>query len=258
MAEAAAAGHRVVLVVATRGEHGEIVPGVLDDGEQLWQRRMAETYEAARTLGVQRVEFLGYVDSGMSGEATNTAPYAFWSADVDSAADRLGAILREEAADALTVYDHHGGYGHPDHIQVHRVGLRAAEIAATPVVLQATMNRDVVMAGIAEVRAEAEAVRADVDGTGGDVPGPDVVEVPDDLPDDFGEPEVVITHAIDVSGQLAAKRAAMAAHASQIASDSWFLAMDDDHFRRAFGTEWFIRADRPRPVGAAMRTSIWD
>ncbi|HMU78837.1 MAG TPA: PIG-L family deacetylase [Microthrixaceae bacterium] len=252
MARAAADGHRVVLVVATRGEHGEVVPDVLADGEALWQRRIAETFEAAQILGVQRVEFLGYVDSGMMGDPANTAPYAFWSADVDAAARRLAAILSEESAEVLTAYDHHGGYGHPDHIQVHRVGLRAAELAGTPVVLQATMNRDHVLAGIAEAREAAEAARE----VGDEVTTP--LDAPDfDIPDDFGEPAANITHAIDVSDLVGAKRAAMVAHASQIAADSWFLAMDDEQFTRAFGTEWFIRTGGTRAEGVPFLESIW-
>lgn len=263
MALAAAEGHRVVLVVATRGEHGEIVPGVLDDGEQLWHRRIAETCESARILGVQRVEFLGYVDSGMMGEPGNDDPYSFWSAEVDHAADRLATILREEDADVLTVYDHHGGYGHPDHIQVHRVGCRAAEVAGTPVVLQATMNRDFVRAGIAEARAEAEAVRAldDRSGIPEAEPGTGIgrgIDLPEDLPDDFGEPETNITHAVDVTAHVGSKREAMAAHASQISADSWFLAMDEERFRLAFGTEWFIRLGRPRADSDPFTPSIWD
>jgi LmbE family N-acetylglucosaminyl deacetylase len=253
MALAAADGHRVVLVVATRGEHGEIVPGVLDEGEALWQRRIAETFEAARILGAQRVEFLGYVDSGMMGEPDNDAPYSFWSADVEHAANRLAAILAEESADVLTAYDHHGGYGHPDHIQVHRVGLRAAEIAGTPVVLQATMNRDHILEGIAEARAAAEAEREL--GEEADTPAEDPGF---DVPDDFGEPAANITHAIDVRSAIAAKRAAMVAHASQIAADSWFLTMDPERFEVAFGTEWFIRVGRQRDEGAPFAASIWD
>ncbi len=135
-------GHRVVLVVATRGELGEVEDGFLGDDEELWQRRVKETHEAADILGASRVEFLGYTDSGMMGEATNDVPGTFWTADVEEAAGRLAAILREEDAEVLTVYDDHGGYGHPDHIQVHRVGVRAAELAGTPRVYQATMNRD--------------------------------------------------------------------------------------------------------------------
>ena len=122
MRAAAEAGHRVVLVVATGGEHGEIVPDVLAPGQTLAERRYDETLESARILGVARTEFLGYVDSGMVGTETNTAPGAFAAADVERAARELAAILREEAADVVTVYDEHGGYGHPDHVQVHRVG----------------------------------------------------------------------------------------------------------------------------------------
>ena len=76
-------GHRVVLVVATRGELGEVPDGFLDDGEQLWQRRVGETQAAADILGADRVEFLGYTDSGMMGEPTNDAPGTFWTADVE-------------------------------------------------------------------------------------------------------------------------------------------------------------------------------
>ena len=132
LARAASAGHRVVLVFATRGELGEPVPGVLADGEQLTLRRTAECYDSAAALGVERVEFLGYTDSGMMGEETNDLPWCFWQADVDQAAHRLAAILAEEQPDLVTIYDDNGGYGHPDHIQVHRVGLRAAEQAGWP------------------------------------------------------------------------------------------------------------------------------
>src|SRR5699024_2165223 len=89
-----------------------------------------------------RVEVLGYVDSGMMGEPSNDAPWCFWQADVEAAAQRLATVLADEAPDAFTIYDDHGGYGHPDHIQVHRVGMRAAEIAGVDAVFQGTMNRD--------------------------------------------------------------------------------------------------------------------
>ncbi|MEI2698082.1 MAG: PIG-L family deacetylase [Microthrixaceae bacterium] len=169
MARAAAEGHRVVLVVATRGERGEPTPGVLDEGEMLWERRIVETLESARLLGVERVEFLGYVDSGMMGEPSNDFPYSFWQADVESAAHRLAAILREEDAEVLTVYDDFGGYGHPDHIQVHRVGLRAAELSGTPEVFQGTMNNDEIRRSVAAIRAmqAADGVDAPADSAHG-------------------------------------------------------------------------------------------
>jgi len=223
MRKAADEGHRVVLVVATRGEVGEVPDGFLADGEQLWERRVAETEAAAEILGAARVEFLGYVDSGMMGEPTNEAPGTFWTADVEDAAQKLAAILREENADVLTCYDDNGGYGHPDHIQVHRVGMRAAELAGTPRVYQNTINRDHLLRGWAEA-AEAG------------IEVPDVAQMPE-----FGKPESIITAAVDVTEYLEAKRAAMRAHASQISEQSFFLAMPDDAFARAFGTEWFIR-----------------
>jgi LmbE family N-acetylglucosaminyl deacetylase len=216
-------GHRVVLVVATRGELGEVPDGFLDDGEQLWQRRVGETQAAADILGADRVEFLGYTDSGMMGEPTNDAPGTFWTADVEEAAAKLAAILREENADVLTVYDDHGGYGHPDHIQVHRVGMRAAELAGTEKVYQATINRDHALAGMRDFAERAG------------------IEVPEMSPD-FGTPETEITCAVDVTAYAEHKRKAMRAHASQISEQSFFLALPDEQFRSAFGTEWFIRA----------------
>ena len=78
----------------------------------------------------------------MAGEDTNDRPGSFAAADVDEAAGALAGILVEEGADVLVTYDEHGGYGHPDHVQVHRVGMRAADLAGTPVVYMATMNRD--------------------------------------------------------------------------------------------------------------------
>ena len=107
------------------------------------ERRVDETEQAAEILGVARVEFLGYVDSGHGrARPRTTLPGSFWTADVEEAAARLAAILRDEDAEVLTVYDDHGGYDHPDHIQVHRVGVRAAELAGTPRVYEATINRD--------------------------------------------------------------------------------------------------------------------
>jgi LmbE family N-acetylglucosaminyl deacetylase len=227
MRKAADEGHRVVLVVATRGEHGEVEDGFLADGEELWQRRVAETMESARILGAARVEFLGYVDSGMMGTATNDGRGSFWTTPVDEAAKKLAAILDEERADVLTCYDDNGGYGHPDHIQVHRVGLRAAELAGTPRVYQNTMNREHFVRGWTEFADKAKEAG---------------IEMPDFGDDDsFGKPESVITTAVDVTPYLDHKRRAMRAHASQIGEQSFFLTMPDEVFNFGFGTEWFIR-----------------
>jgi LmbE family N-acetylglucosaminyl deacetylase len=224
MAKAAEDGHRVVLVVATRGEHGEVADDFLAPGEALWQRRVQETMAAAEVLGAQRVEFLGYVDSGMIDTPENDAPGSFWSADVEKAADRLAQILEEERADALTIYDDHGGYGHPDHIQVHRVGRRAAELAGVERVYQCTMNRT----ELAELMKDAEPLEG--------------VEVPDAPQDpDFGSPVELITCKVDVAKWAPLKRQAMRAHASQIGDNHFMLAMPDEYFTAVFGTEWYIR-----------------
>lgn len=228
MRKAADEGHRVVLVVATRGEHGEVDDGFLTDGEPLWQRRVTETHAAAAILGAARVEFLGYVDSGMMGEPTNDQAGSFWTAPIEEAAQRLAAILRDEAADVLTIYDDFGNYGHPDHIQVHRVGVRAAELAGTARVYQLTTNRDHLLRQMARFAEQARAAG---------------VQLPDADADysEMGKPESEITLAVDVTDFLAVKRAAMRAHASQIGDESFFLTMPDEAFAASFGIEWGIR-----------------
>ena len=239
MAKASDEGHRVVLVVATKGEHGEVAEGFLNEGEALWERRVRETEACAEILGVARVGFLGYVDSGMIGTPENDVPESFWQADVDEAAARLAAVLTEEKADVLTVYDENGGYGHPDHIQVHRVGIRAAELAGTPRVYMNTINRDHLR------RSMEAAIEA------GEVPG-DISM--DDL-STLGVPEERITTTVDVRPWLVRKRAAMAAHASQIGETSFFLAMAPDMFEAGFGWEWFIRCDGPPGL---VETDLFD
>lgn len=226
MAKASDEGHRVVLVVATRGEHGEVDEGFLAEGEALGQRRERETQASAAILGVARVEFLGYVDSGMMGTPENDLPESFWQAGVEEAAARLAAILAEESADILTVYDEHGNYGHPDHIQVYRVGLRAAELVGTPRVYMTTINRDHLRRSVEQLVASGAEIPDDIK--------------PDEL-DGFGVAEERITTTVDVRPWLARKRASMAAHASQISETSFFLAMAPELFEDGFGHEWFIR-----------------
>jgi LmbE family N-acetylglucosaminyl deacetylase len=242
MASLADAGHRVCLVVATRGELGEAKPDVLSEGEQLGMRRVMETFDSAAVLGVTRVEFLGYVDSGMAETDGNAHPYSFWQTSVESAAHRLAAILREEQADVLVVYDAHGGYGHPDHIQVHRVGHRAGELAGTPLVYEATMNRDEI------VRAMTE--HAD------ELPEDQRKQLEAGVEPEFGSPEHVITHRVDVSAVLDRKRAAMRVHRSQIAEDDFFLQLDNAAFGAAFGTEWYILPGMVRDEASPFVSSL--
>jgi LmbE family N-acetylglucosaminyl deacetylase len=231
LAKAVHDGHRVVVVYATRGEVGEAPDGLLEPGESLVERRMAEALRSAEALGVHRVAWLDYRDSGMMGTPDNDDPRCFWRADVEEAAARVAEILREESADVLTIYDENGNYGHPDHIQVHRVGSRAAELAGTPHVLEATISRAHVKALIAEAAAA----------------GQQIGEPPDagDEPVVFGVPDEVITTVVDVGDFLDRKRAAIAAHASQVHDTGLFLAMPPEAFRAAMGTEFYIRRGVP-------------
>lgn len=230
MARAVEEGHRVVLVVATNGDHGE-VPDDLAPGETLVDRRRKESDASAAVLGIHRVAWLDYADSGMTGWEQNADPRSFHQAPLDEAAERLAAILREEQADVLTVYDWHGGYGHPDHIKVHHVGHRAAELAGTPKVFESTMNRD---AMVRMMNLSSSDQQLDFDPEG-----------PSDDGNPFGTPEAELTHEVDVRPWVVQKRRSIACHASQVSDSSFFLSMDEDTFALAFGTEWYIEKGAP-------------
>jgi len=238
-------GHHVTLVIATRGEMGEPVEGVLGEGELLGDRREAESRRSAEILGVHVVEFLGYRDSGMVDEPSNDDPTCFWQADLEEAANRLAVILQRSDADILIGYDPNGVYGHPDHVKVHLVGARAAEIAGVDRVLWATANRTMIQQAIENGAFDED--------------GAHEAEPVDRS--DFGMPEDELTHAIDVSAALDRKRASLMAHASQIDESSFFLAMSEDLFTMAFGTEWLVDAARytasPQRQGD-LATSLFD
>jgi LmbE family N-acetylglucosaminyl deacetylase len=245
MAKAANDGHRVVLVTATRGECGEVADGFLADGETLGERREVELAAAAEILGVARLEILGYHDSGMMGTPENDAPHSFWQADLEEAAQRLAAILQEENADVITMYDENGVYGHPDHIKVWQVGVRAAEIAGVKKVYEGTVNRTAWRRRVEESGGVIRTVEK-VDGVDTlvevDTAEPRTIETP------LGVEEHVLTTMVDVKEYVDVKKAAMRAHASQITEESFFLSMPDEIFREAFGVEWFIRRGAPSGV----------
>ncbi len=229
IARAAAEGHRVVLVVATGGEMGEYPDGFVSGPEELAVARREELARSAEILGVSRVVHLAYRDSGMAGTESNQDPRCFARADVTEAARRLATILGEESADVITVYDANGGYGHPDHMMVHRVGIAAAHMAGVGEIFQATMNRDH-MLGLMEAAAK---------------------EYPEMVPADmraefeanpFGTPAAEIDTEVDVSPYLSRKLESLKAHASQIGSTGFALRFPEDAFAAAFSTEWFISA----------------
>ncbi|MEP7048370.1 MAG: PIG-L family deacetylase [Ilumatobacteraceae bacterium] len=230
IARASAEGHRVVIVIATDGAHGE-VPDDLAEGESLVDRRRTEMEASGAALGAHRVAWLGYKDSGMTGWEQNSDPGSFMQAPVEEAARRLAAILRSEHADVLIDYDWHGNYGHPDHIKVHDVGHRAAELAGTKKVFETTMNREHIARLMLAAR-DAGAPMTDEDDFDPNAPADDG--------NPFGMAESELTHAVDVSAYVAAKRQAIRAHRSQVTDANYFLQMPDEAFAEAFGTEWFI------------------
>lgn len=194
LARTAAEGHRVVLVTATDGGAAATCAAMARD---LGLRRRAELEDAAAALGVARVVHLGLADSGCAATRTGD-PRAFGALPAEEAAAGLTDVLRAERADVLTVYDKAGGYGHPDHRQVHAAGWSAARAAGTPSVLEATVDR----ALLVRVARLAGALRLLDPSTSRRLAG--AFSARDD-----------ITHRVDVAAFTAAKRAALRAHASQ-------------------------------------------
>ena len=245
MARAAAEGHRVVLVVATDGGLGLAASEYAGPSDtSLGTVRMAELQASATALGTARVETLGYADSGLGPETLPDPPgrVRFVRADPEEAAQRLAAILREEEPDVLLTYDANGGYGHRDHVKVHEVGARAAEIAGTPKVLQATVPRDLM---VRAVRLAGRLYRFP----------------PEFDPTSFERaysPSAAVTHRVSVRRYAAQKRAAMRAHASQATADGGadrtlaaFLRIPRPLFDLVFGREWYVDAARPPGQGVA-------
>jgi N-acetyl-1-D-myo-inositol-2-amino-2-deoxy-alpha-D-glucopyranoside deacetylase len=250
MAKYAAEGAGVTLVTCTLGELGEIIPPELahlaaDADGGLGEYRIGELAAACAALGVTDHRFLGgpgrWRDSGMMGLPSNDAPGCFWQADVDEAAGELLSVIREVRPQVLISYDDNGFYGHPDHIQAHRVSRRAFELADGLVSkFYATALPRSVLAGAIEAMRNRQ--------QDGSFPGgaPDfaTVQSADDFP--FGVPDEDVTTEIDATAYLEQKLAAMRAHATQIAVDSPFFTFSDGVGQRAFGREYYTLLAGPR------------
>ncbi len=234
IARYAAAGVRVVLVTCTEGELGDSPDGLAPDHDDhdtaaVVAHRSAELDESCRILGVTRLVRLGYHDSGMMGWPQNDAEGSFWQTSVPIAAARLAALIDEERPQAVVTYDENGFYGHPDHIQANRVTRAALEMTEVqPKLYYATVP-------LSAFERLGEIVRA----AG--------VEVPEDFDEErpqIGTPDDQIGAIVDVSDFTKAKRAALAAHASQTES-SFFLQLPTELFEEVFGSEWFVRVADP-------------
>ncbi|MBO0822903.1 MAG: N-acetyl-1-D-myo-inositol-2-amino-2-deoxy-alpha-D-glucopyranoside deacetylase [Actinobacteria bacterium] len=271
MAKYAAEGARVTLVTCTLGEMGEVIPAELahlaaDADGGLGEYRIDELAAACAALGVSDHRFLGgagrWRDSGMMGTAANDEPGCFWRADVDEAASELLAIITEVRPEVLVSYDERGFYGHPDHIQAHRVSRRAFELAGGIISkLYATaIPKSVLAEAMALLGEDHGAGRAGDGGVGragdggagraGDGRGFSRVRSLAEVP--FGTDDADVTTQIDAEDYLDAKIAAMRAHATQIAVDSPFFALSDMVGRKALGTEYYTLLAGPEGTGSEL------
>ncbi|WP_149184247.1 N-acetyl-1-D-myo-inositol-2-amino-2-deoxy-alpha-D-glucopyranoside deacetylase [Streptomyces sp. TRM49041] len=246
MARYAAEGAQVALVTCTLGEEGEVIPPALahlapDRDDRLGPYRVGELAAAMKELGVTDHRFLGgpgrFRDSGMMGVPQNHREGAFWSTPVDEAAAHLVEVVREVRPQVLVTYDPDGGYGHPDHIQAHRVAARAAELAADGAyrpdlgaphtiakIYWNRVPREVAEEGFAALRAA----------TGVTFPGiADIGDVPGVVDDEL------ITAEIDGTAYADRKVAAMCAHATQIAVQGGFFALSNDLGQPIFVREYY-------------------
>ena len=249
MALATRGGHRVVTVFATDGNHGERPEHLGPDGD-LVEHRRGEARAAAAVLGAARIDWLGYRDSGMTGWEQNNDPLCLHCADVDDAAARVARILDREDADVLVGYDHHGNYGHPDHIAVHRIARRAVELAARrPRLLEATTNRDAQLQMIDSPEAEEFMQALAAGGMDLDVDRirQAILTGDDGLP--IGVAEAEIAWAIELPADVIdLKRRAMQCHASQTSDIGMMLAFPPDIYAVAFGTEYLIEPGVDGPM----------
>jgi len=253
MAKYVAEGAHITLVTCTLGEEGEVLEPSLsqlaaDQADQLGGYRISELAGACAALGVTDHRFLGgaghYRDSGMMGLATNDNPRCFWQADLRAAAELLVDVIREVRPQVVITYDPNGFYGHPDHIQAHRVAMEAVRLAADPSVdgepwqvakvYWTAFPKSALQRGIDRFASSAENPFAGVTSA-------------DDLP--FGNPDEDIAATIDGSAHAEAKIAALRSHATQISADSWLFTLAGNAGASEFGTEHYTLAVGKRGDG---------
>jgi N-acetyl-1-D-myo-inositol-2-amino-2-deoxy-alpha-D-glucopyranoside deacetylase len=254
MASYVAKGVQVTLVTCTRGEEGEILVPELahlasDKSDGLGIHRETELADAMRELGVTDFRFLGapdrmWRDSGMMGTAPNERPDVFWQADVTDAATHLLQVIMEVRPHVMITYDTNGGYGHPDHIQAHRVAMKAAEMAREAgweiqKIYWNTIPISVIEEGIAAMK-----------GTGSEFFG---VEKAEDFP--FAQPDHLVTTLIQADEFVPQKMAAMRAHPTQISVDGPFFALSNNLGLQVWGREFYqlVYGEKSPPFDADGR-----
>jgi LmbE family N-acetylglucosaminyl deacetylase len=241
-------GVRTVLVCCTNGECGDALDGAKPDadhhdGDEVAAMRAVELDRAVDVLGISRLVRLGYRDSGMIGWPQNEDPESFWATPVDVAAERLAAVLREERPQVIVTYNEFGFYGHPDHIQAHRITMAAIALLDYEPTLYFNTIPDSVMARYRERWEQEARERIAAEAVKGVVREPEVPSDRDEIR--MGTPDDQVGAAIDIARVTDAKFDALAAHQSQIA-DSFWMTMGREQFKQVMQTEWFVRVTNPR------------
>ncbi len=245
MAMYASLGAQITLITCTRGEEGEVLVPELAQlasmhTDSLGDHRVIELASAMKALGIKDHQFLGegkrlFRDSGMMGTEQNENPNTFWQADVERAADLIVEVIEEVKPHVLVTYDEIGGYGHPDHIQAHRVAMRASEKAKWQIekIYWNTIPKSVIAEGIEKLK-----------GTGTDFFG---AESADDLP--FAADDSLVTTVIDGNKFVDAKMEAMKAHKTQIALDGPFFALSNNLGLQVWANEYYrlIKGNKSEP-----------
>ncbi len=239
LARYAGEGVRTVLVTCTNGELGD-APGGIKPGDEghdealVVALRREELEASCRALAVSDLELLGYHDSGMAGWPQNEAAEAFWQVPLAQPASRLADLMRAYRPQVVVTYDDYGLYGHPDHIQTHRVTRAALD----------QWGGDAKLYYVAIARSRLRSF--------GEILSEAGIERPTEIEEDpkFGTPDELITTIIDVNAVAGKKYASLAAHASQ-SENIFFLQMGEELFARVMGSESFVRAidhtDAPVP-----------
>lgn len=250
LARYAAEGIETIVVTCTDGEVGEIADPSLATPENLAAVREQELEAACRILGVGQRFSLGYRDSGMMCTPDNEHRDCFWQADLEAATGRLVGMVRRTRPDVIVAYDERGDYGHPDHINAHRIAVAAFHAAghparyphegpgpwtprklyysAWPRSRSERVRRLLAEAGMADLFSEEEMTEED----------------------DFTAPDELVTTAVDVSAYVEVKRAALAAHRTQMGPQSYFMRIPAVIWRQVWDTEFFRRAESRVPAPA--------
>lgn len=246
MAKYVANGAHITLVTCTLGEEGEVLVPELahlaaDQTDELGKHRIKELAAAMSELGVIDWQLLGgagaYRDSGMVGTPPNERPDSFWRSDLLEAAKHLVKVIRQVRPQVLVTYDDFGGYGHPDHIQAHRVATYARDLAAVPTFAPELgapwMIEKVYWTAfpVSVMRAGIEMLKAAGEDTGF------AAQEPDEIP--FACPDEYVTTAIDGGEFADQKMRALRAHATQISTEEGFFALSNNLGAQVLGTEYY-------------------